>query len=473
MAQFAMFGQSRSLRIADIGSSAYGAIIALQMFLVLAVAPAMTSGMVKGEKERETFEFLRATSITPFNYLFGALLSSLLLVALSLLCAFPVLSLALLYGGVQGILPSILTLLAVSLYLSSQGLMMSAAAEKLKTASAPSGGFGMGFGIGFAVFLSIFFFGPGLLRSLGPAMILTPITALQIPLWAVICIACILGSILWLLVAHRKFFDPSERALNPTQFLVVWGIAMLLGSFIAAGHLTAQPVTSMGKLAALAWPLLVALLGGLLAPPVLLMTRLRMGDERWHLRNRHPALRHRNDPLRSTLLIQFVCLAVIAVTASYVFANSIERGVVLVLCCGLTFAVTTMATILFHHRTPFVSQAGNWTRMTLSAFCLLPTLGLTFRSTTPVTGAIDEGELLAALSPIGHAVLATSNNYSDSTVLATMVLTPLLWVLAATILVIMVRRSEDPHALEVVAYDDGTVEYQPHRSGSTAAKPAD
>jgi hypothetical protein len=70
-------------------------------------------------------------------------------------------------------------------------------------------------------------------------------------------------------------------------------------------------------------------------------------------------------------------------------------------------------------------------------------------------------------------VLATSNNYSDSTVLATMVLTPLLWVLAATILVIMVRRSEDPHALEVVAYDDGTVEYQPHRSGSTAAKPAD
>ncbi|HSH05223.1 MAG TPA: ABC transporter permease [Anaerolineae bacterium] len=84
----------------EAGKALFGAVLTAQGFLVLIVGPAFTSGSISGEKERQTYELLRTTLMSPKTFVWGKLLSALSYVFLLVSASIPLLSIGFLLGGV-------------------------------------------------------------------------------------------------------------------------------------------------------------------------------------------------------------------------------------------------------------------------------------------------------------------------------------------------------------------------------------
>ncbi len=123
-------------KMKETGQGIFFWITAIQMILVLIIAPTITAGMTTGEKERQTFDFLRVTTITRWMYVMGCFLSTAFYVGLALICAMPLLSLTFLYGGValREVMSMFMTLLGASIVLSSFGLFVSSVCDKTRPA---------------------------------------------------------------------------------------------------------------------------------------------------------------------------------------------------------------------------------------------------------------------------------------------------------------------------------------------------
>ncbi|UCG23802.1 MAG: ABC transporter permease [Chloroflexota bacterium] len=85
------------------GKAVFGAVLAVEMFLVLFVGPAFTSGAISGEKERRTYDLLRTTLLPARALVSGKLLSALSYVFLLIMVSVPLQSIAFLLGGVSPI----------------------------------------------------------------------------------------------------------------------------------------------------------------------------------------------------------------------------------------------------------------------------------------------------------------------------------------------------------------------------------
>src|SRR5690606_12908984 len=85
-------------RLAETGQSLLTAISIIQFFLVVILAPVLTAGVITEEHEKQTFDFLKVTTLQPLAYIVGCLLSTLLYVMLALCCSIPLISLSFLYG---------------------------------------------------------------------------------------------------------------------------------------------------------------------------------------------------------------------------------------------------------------------------------------------------------------------------------------------------------------------------------------
>lgn len=83
------------------GKAVFGAVLAVEIFLVLFVGPAFTSGAISGEKERRTYDLLRTTLLPARSLVSGKLLSALSYVMLLVLVSVPLQSIAFLLGGVS------------------------------------------------------------------------------------------------------------------------------------------------------------------------------------------------------------------------------------------------------------------------------------------------------------------------------------------------------------------------------------
>lgn len=84
----------------SVGQAIFFGLIFIQGTLVIFIAPAFTSGAISGEKERQTYELLRTTLLSPASFVAGKLISALSYVFLLLLSSIPILSLAFMFGGV-------------------------------------------------------------------------------------------------------------------------------------------------------------------------------------------------------------------------------------------------------------------------------------------------------------------------------------------------------------------------------------
>ena len=110
------------------GAYCYAALMALQFALIVLIAPAMTSGAIAGERDRQTLELLLVTQTGSLRIVIGKLLESFAMLALLILSGFPVLCLCLLTGGVTmgQIMTGEMYLLAMAFGAASVGLFASA-----------------------------------------------------------------------------------------------------------------------------------------------------------------------------------------------------------------------------------------------------------------------------------------------------------------------------------------------------------
>lgn len=86
---------------ANYGQSLFLALIVFQMVLLTFITPALTSGAISGERERQTIDLLFVTRIPPFSILWGKLLASMSFVLLLLVLSVPIFSLVFLFGGIE------------------------------------------------------------------------------------------------------------------------------------------------------------------------------------------------------------------------------------------------------------------------------------------------------------------------------------------------------------------------------------
>ncbi len=101
-----LFGSGATIDALRSGVTCYQVLIIVQFLLIILIAPAMTSGAVAGERERQTLELLLVTNTRSFRIVWGKAMESFALLALLLVCGFPVMCLLLIAGAVT--LPQIL-----------------------------------------------------------------------------------------------------------------------------------------------------------------------------------------------------------------------------------------------------------------------------------------------------------------------------------------------------------------------------
>ena len=107
--------------------TAYSLLMAAQFVLIILIAPAMTSGAIAGERERQTLELLLVTNTRSFRIVTGKAMESFAMLALLIVCGFPVMCLTMITGAVSlmQILTGELYLLAVAFGAVCVGILAS------------------------------------------------------------------------------------------------------------------------------------------------------------------------------------------------------------------------------------------------------------------------------------------------------------------------------------------------------------
>ena len=110
-----------------LGKAIFGLLVWLELVMISFVAPALTSGSVSLERERQTFDLLRVTLISSRQIVLGKFLPGLTFVCLLLLTSVPMQGPAFLLGGVlwQEILIATLILLVTTAAFCAFGLLLS------------------------------------------------------------------------------------------------------------------------------------------------------------------------------------------------------------------------------------------------------------------------------------------------------------------------------------------------------------
>jgi ABC-2 type transport system permease protein len=83
------------------GKAVFGAVLSIQVFLVIFIGPAFTSAAISGEKDRKTYDLLRTTLLPARSLVIGKLISALAYVFLLIIVSIPLQSIAFLLGGLS------------------------------------------------------------------------------------------------------------------------------------------------------------------------------------------------------------------------------------------------------------------------------------------------------------------------------------------------------------------------------------
>jgi ABC-2 type transport system permease protein len=112
----------------QIGQAMFATLVFLELFMIAAITPAVTSGAISSEKEKQTYEMLMATPMSPSAILWGKLVSALSYVLILLFAGIPLASLVFIFGGVApgDMLKALLVLVSVAITFGVLGLFMSA-----------------------------------------------------------------------------------------------------------------------------------------------------------------------------------------------------------------------------------------------------------------------------------------------------------------------------------------------------------
>ncbi|GAB4399648.1 MAG: ABC transporter permease [Anaerolineales bacterium] len=140
-----------------LGKSLFGILFGMELLAVSFIAPALTAGAIATERERQTFDLLRATLLTPTDIVLGKLSSALSYMLLLLFSATPFFSMALLFGGVEWgeLLIAFAMLVVTAVAFSAAGLFFSALVNRTLIATVLTYGFTSLVTFGVPMFLAV------------------------------------------------------------------------------------------------------------------------------------------------------------------------------------------------------------------------------------------------------------------------------------------------------------------------------
>ena len=100
---------------------------ALQFFLIILVAPALSAGSIAGERERQTFDLLLVTGVGVHRIVFGKLMEHFAFLLILIISSFPIMMLANMTGGmpVSDVLLILLFLAVIAFAALSVGMVAS------------------------------------------------------------------------------------------------------------------------------------------------------------------------------------------------------------------------------------------------------------------------------------------------------------------------------------------------------------
>lgn len=119
------------------GKSIFGITVVVQFLVASLIAPALTAGSISSEREHQTYDILRTTLLPARALVVGKLFSALFFILLLFLAAFPLLSLAFLFGGIilEEIIVAYVMLFVTALTFCSIGLFFSSCQRRTVVAN--------------------------------------------------------------------------------------------------------------------------------------------------------------------------------------------------------------------------------------------------------------------------------------------------------------------------------------------------
>ncbi|HYI23105.1 MAG TPA: ABC transporter permease subunit [Candidatus Limnocylindrales bacterium] len=123
---------------ASIGQAIFTAILILQTLLTMMLAPALTSGAISAEREKQTMDLLITTPVSTLGLVLGKLVSSLAFVLLLIVASVPLMSLVFAFGGVapEDVIRAYVVLFVMAFGIGSIGMLMSAVFKRTQVATA-------------------------------------------------------------------------------------------------------------------------------------------------------------------------------------------------------------------------------------------------------------------------------------------------------------------------------------------------
>lgn len=105
----------------------YAIISAMEFGLVLFIVPAITSGSISGEREKQTLDILLTTKLSPFQIILGKLASSINMMVLLAFSSLPILALTFSIGGITiwDLLEFMVLIVVTAVYIGSIGIFFS------------------------------------------------------------------------------------------------------------------------------------------------------------------------------------------------------------------------------------------------------------------------------------------------------------------------------------------------------------
>ncbi|NLK97158.1 ABC transporter permease [Defluviitalea saccharophila] len=136
----------------------YSLLAGCQLGLIILLVPALTSGTISGERERQTLDLLLVTKLSPFSIIIGKLMASISQIILLIIASMPIFSIIFIFGGVSlaNILLLFLFFIATAIMVGSVGIFCSTFFKKTTTATVISYLFILNLCIGTIVALAMF-----------------------------------------------------------------------------------------------------------------------------------------------------------------------------------------------------------------------------------------------------------------------------------------------------------------------------
>ncbi|MEF3274459.1 MAG: ABC transporter permease [Chloroflexus sp.] len=128
---YAVFANAASLNdpgtAPSIGKAIFFTVITAALVQVCFLSPSLTAGAIVGEKERQTYDLLLASLLSPAQIVIGKLVSAIAFALLLIAASLPIAGLALLFGGVTGqeVLIGVVGLLVTAISYAAIGLFWS------------------------------------------------------------------------------------------------------------------------------------------------------------------------------------------------------------------------------------------------------------------------------------------------------------------------------------------------------------